>query len=216
MMTYKTTKLLFSACLMALVPLFASAELKRPAISHTTKARAAPLPADGDTSLSSVPLVDRNGNVPNSPASQVALAFARLHHVNMMEIEAGALAMRRGASPEVRKYGERLMRDHQNDDRELMAFAESKNISMDRVPGSLADLSVNDAAMNVRLQEAAPEDFDRVFLQEMSKGHANTVSELTGSIDQMSDRAARRFLSKMRPIIVQHERLGNILLERNS
>lgn len=165
--------------------------------------------------------------VPNSPASAelhadveatnvVAAAFAKVHHVNMMEIEMGKLAMEKGQSKIVRDYGERLMRDHQVNDRKLMAFAEDRNIPVDRSSVLSPEEAAKDRATSDSLRSALLEDFDRLFLAKMVEGHAKTVQELSGAIEGMPNGAPRAYLAKVRPIISQHEKLASILLEKQS
>src|SRR5262245_28787516 len=48
--------------------------------------------------------------------------LAHVHHVNQMEIELGKLAERRGTAG-VKRYAEKLVRDHQTADKEVAAFA---------------------------------------------------------------------------------------------
>lgn len=144
----------------------------------------------------------------------VSSAFARLHHVNMMEVEMGKLAMTKGQSERVRAYGERMMKDHQATDRRLMAWAEDHNIPVDRTYAvSKAEL-VAARKTSDKLHGVTPAEFDRKFLQQMTEGHARTVNDITQSIDQIEDGSARRFLQRIRPIVGQHEKLAAILLEK--
>jgi predicted outer membrane protein len=222
-MANKFNKLLLVAALIAIGPVTARAEPECPQGMKLVAADTF-LNSPGDTTS---PMTGPLAQVPNSPMAvidgsnedvniQVATVFARLHHVNMLEIEAGRLAWQKGQSKSVRNYGEQLMRDHQINDRRLMAFVAKNDILIDRVPATTAKQSAKDAEMTASLLRASATDFDRVFLQQMSVGHANTVNELTGAIDQMLNITARNFLSKMKPILVQHEKLGNILLEKNT
>lgn len=219
-MPNRFNKIFITATILSLTALGARAELVATR-GAGKKAVAAPVATSGEVpSTMKVPVA----HVPNSPAlnegtpagGQVAAVFARVHHVNMMEIEAGRLAWQKGQSQTVRDYGERLMRDHQINDRRLMKYVADNSIPIDRTPATTAEQAAKDAEMTVKLVAAAPADFDRLFLQMMSAGHADSVNELTGAIEQMADRKSRNFLSKFRPILVQHEQLGNILLDKSS
>lgn len=142
--------------------------------------------------------------------------FSKLHQVNMMEIEMGKLAMEKGQSEQVRAYGQRLMRDHQAHDRKLMAFAESKNIPVDRSRGLSPAERVKHQGVSARLYGAIPEQFDVLFLRAMKEAHASTVAEVESVISQLPNVAERKFLVKIRPILSQHEKLSTLLLEKNA
>ncbi|MGE3260815.1 MAG: DUF4142 domain-containing protein [Bacteriovoracia bacterium] len=212
-MKNKGKKYFLSAALLGLLPMASHA-----AVEATAMVSPATGPAMMDNGV--IP-------VPNSPVSEdlhanveatnvVAAAFSRVHHVNMMEIEMGKLAMEKGQSKIVRDYGERLMRDHQVNDRKLMAFAEDKNIPVDRSSVLSAEETAKERASSDSLRSAMLEDFDRLFLAKMVEGHAKAVQELSGAIEGMPSGAPRSYLAKVRPIISQHEKLATILLEKQS
>ena len=169
------------------------------------------LDAVGSTTMDTVPMVGAT----DSTASLVDI-FAKLHHSNMMEIEMGKLAMEKGQSEKVRRFGERIMRDHQMADRKLMAYADRHNIPLNKAETLTPVEIAAHRNMSSRLQNASVSEFDRVFLETMSSAHAKDVNELTSAIDRLDDRSAQNFLRKVRPILGQHADLSNLLLEKQS
>src|SRR5262249_52260084 len=77
------------------------------------------------------------------------------------EVELGRLAQQRGSSPDVKGFGERMIRDHTQANRELDALAAKKGVA---VPEKL---DRGHAALRDRLCKLSGGDFDRAYMKEM-------------------------------------------------
>jgi predicted outer membrane protein len=60
-------------------------------------------------------------------------AVNKLHHVNAMNIDLGTLAQSRASTDKVKKFGERLVKDHQRLDTQITQYAKDKGINLDEV-----------------------------------------------------------------------------------
>src|SRR5919109_3613950 len=73
----------------------------------------------------------------------------------LAEVQLGKLAVEHAASPDVKQFGQRVVGDHENANRELMALVEQKGIA---VPTALDQKHRKEADRLAKLQGAA---FDR-------------------------------------------------------
>ncbi|MGH7529963.1 MAG: DUF4142 domain-containing protein [Gemmatimonadales bacterium] len=62
----------------------------------------------------------------------------KLHRGHQMEIRAGQLAQQNGRSEQVKEFGEQLVRDHENANREVTKVAEELNIALPQMKDSAA------------------------------------------------------------------------------
>jgi predicted outer membrane protein len=85
----------------------------------------------------------------------------RIHYNNQQEILLGRLAAERATTPAVRKLGERLVRDYQRLDEQVVRLAQRRGVDLNAVQ-SLAP--GEPPPERVRLTELQGEDFEREFL----------------------------------------------------
>jgi len=79
-------------------------------------------------------------------------AINKIHHVNTMNVELGTLGQTRGGSDKIRKFGERLVKDHQKLDTQVSQYAKDKGINIDELAvtapiGGKADESASGSAV---------------------------------------------------------------------
>ncbi len=67
-------------------------------------------------------------------AQKVQDVLSDLHHANQMEIKMGQMAKEKGASNQVRSYGERLMKDHGDADKQVLDLAKKEGVSLVQPP----------------------------------------------------------------------------------
>ena len=108
------------------------------------------------------------------PSGADQAVVARLHRLNQDELAKARMGVERASRPEVRDYAAMLVREHEEADRKLIAYAELTNMDMGAVaPGgdrrpvgalTLADLSFSSAAA-----------FDHNFSTEMVASHQAAI-----------------------------------------
>src|SRR3954471_17896172 len=123
-------------------------------------------------------------------ADEDAKLVAHIHHVNMMEIDMGKMAQTKGTAP-VKKYGQKLQKDHADGDKDLTAFAKKKGMAT--IP---ADAPTTDAekkehedamAKMADLKKLKGAEFDRQFLMMMQTDHDKKIVKLDGMMPGIKD-----------------------------
>jgi putative membrane protein len=147
------------------------------------------------------------------PAPVVAPnVLSEIHRENLAEIAMGELAAARGGSAELRRFGDRLVRDHRLADRRIIAYARSRGIPLGPPDGPPEDRE----AMRRALEQADELEFDRAFLMAMVEHHEKDIRTLTAARHQSGDRALRTLVVKLIPLLEQHRSIANILLQEPS
>lgn len=121
------------------------------------------------------------------------------HHVNLMEIEMGRLASKRGGTAS-KKYAVELIRDHQRMDRTATALAKARGVEL---PSAMPNGAEHDAVM-IRLRTLDGDAFDREFFTAMIDGHTAELNYLTTAIADTQDAKLKALLAKAKPLIDGH------------
>jgi putative membrane protein len=146
-----------------------------------------------------------------------ARLVVQLHHVNQMEIEAGKLASTKGQHPKVRQYGNRLVRDHTQDDQRVTAFAKQRELSLDSAAQAQnaeqrASMQKHQALME-KLDGLSGAEFDREFLNAMATGHEQVITQVRDARTQVQDPQLRALIDRLLPQLEQHRNTAKRLLE---
>jgi putative membrane protein len=172
---------------------------------------------------------------------KVGEAFARkvrfadqLSLLNQEQIVLGHLALRQSRDPEVRRFAEDLIRDHERNQDDLEALAESKAISLARVDLSTRDTAIGGAGLEgmehgmEKGEEAyskqydrqvmefletrntmaglSGREFDKAFLEEVRKGQTRGEKLIDKGLDDFRDDTTLAvFLSRSAPVIDSHQ-----------
>jgi putative membrane protein len=91
---------------------------------------------------------------------------------NMAEVELGRMAMERAASPEVKKFGDMMVKDHSKAGEEL------KQIAMQHVIPIPAGLDQQHQDLRMKLSTLKGAEFDREYMSAMVEGHEDVVDRL--------------------------------------
>jgi len=115
--------------------------------------------------------------------------------------------MVKGTAP-VKKYGETLLKDHGDGDKDLTAFAKKKGLA--KIP---ADVPMNDAekkdheammAKMADLKKLRGAEFDRQFLMMMQEGHDKELVRLDGMMPGIKDTDLATKMKDLRPVLQRH------------
>ena len=149
--------------------------------------------------LASAPALAANpGPGPAGPAA--AQILSKIHAANLAEIRAGELAMRQGNNPQVRAYGERLMRDHRYADNRALAMAGTLGVQLRAVP------------QQPQQPPPAGPGFDRAFLEQMEASHQQAIAMLTAAAPRLQNRRLAGLVDNLVPILQQHLAVARALL----
>ena len=116
----------------------------------------------------------------------------------MAEVELGRLAAQKGASDDVRQFGQRMVDDHSKANEELMRVASSKGWT----PPTALDAK-HQAEMQ-RLSAMSGDKFDREYVKMMVKDHKKDVGEFQKEAGRGADADIKAFASSTLPTLQQH------------
>jgi putative membrane protein len=132
--------------------------------------------------------------------------FVRKHlAMGEHEIELGKLAQQKGTHPEVKRFGEMMVRDHQ------MAGQELKQVLGQTTTGTAGETARTDTADADNHRENAEElrklsgrEFDEKYIDQMVDDHQKAVDDLEGKSENASNAAVKQWASKTLPKVQQH------------
>lgn len=144
---------------------------------------------------------------------------AHVHHVNQMEIDMGKLAQKSGSTQGVKSYGQMLVKDHSQNDRDLTAFAKKHDA---KIPAEKIDNDADkkeaqdqkDAMMRLKNMKGA--DFDREFLRLMVDGHDKELAKIDTEVGQVNNSDLSTMLKDMKPVLQRHADQARDLQKNNA
>ena len=130
---------------------------------------------------------------PTMRAPYVQLASAS----DLYEIRSGQLALQRSRNPNIRRFGQMLVRDHTNTSRQLMAAARAAGMRPLRPA-----LMPMQARMMRELNSARGPQFDRIFLNQQVQAHQMALA-LHSNYAQRGDAPPLRSVAAAAAPVVQ-------------
>jgi putative membrane protein len=124
----------------------------------------------------------------------------------LAEVKLGELAKERAASPEVRKFGERMIDDHNRANQELMALLRKKGMDV-----STKEMPKKAQETFDRLSQLKGAEFDRAYIKDMLKDHREDVALFEAMSKSGSDPDLRAFAIKTLPTLREHYQLARKL-----
>jgi putative membrane protein len=132
----------------------------------------------------------------------------------MAEVELGRLAAQKGASDEVRQFGQRMVDDHSKANEELMRVASSKGWTPP------AALDAKHQSEMQKLSALAGEKFDREYVKMMVKDHKKDVGEFQKESARGADPDLKAFATTTLPTLQEHlqmiQRINDKMMLRKS
>jgi putative membrane protein len=132
--------------------------------------------------------------------------IAHYHAENLMEIDLGKLAAKRGTTPAVKQYGDMLVKDHGDFDKKLAALAKKMGQA---IPAEKPDPAKKDemAAMKKRaadLQKLTGANFDREYLSFMVDAHQHAVTAIDADMAAAKNEELATMLREVKPVLQTH------------
>lgn len=132
----------------------------------------------------------------------------------MMEVELGKLAASKGASDEVRQFGQKMVDDHSKANDELMQLASGKGMTLPTAPDGKHQAEMQ------KLSALSGEKFDKEYVKMMLKDHKKTVAtfekEAAGSMDAELKAFAASTLPTLREHLQMIQRINDKMMMRKS
>jgi len=116
----------------------------------------------------------------------------------MLEVELGKLAAARAKNDDVKKFGERMVKDHTKANEELKAAAKAAGVE---VPAKLMDKHQKTLDMFAGYKG---DDFDRAYVKDMVKDHEEDVALFTRASRDLKSKELKDFATKTLPTLKEH------------
>ena len=114
------------------------------------------------------------------------------------EVELGRLAAEKASNADVKKFGQRMVDDHQKANDQLKQLAAQKHVELPQEP------SAKDKAAKARLEKLSGEQFDRAYMQDMVKDHKKDVADFQRESKTATDPDVKSFASQTLPTLEDH------------
>lgn len=132
----------------------------------------------------------------------------------MEEVELGRLAAQKGASDEVRQFGQRMVDDHSKANNDLMQVASGKGMTLPTALGPKMQADMR------KLSALSGEKFDKEYVKMMVKDHKKDVSEFQKEANGGMDADIKSFASRTLPTLQEHlqmiQRINDKMMMRKS
>lgn len=137
--------------------------------------------------------------------NQTAHLVTELHRGAVRTVFLGELGKVKARSKVVRRYADRLARDHRMLDRKVMAVARRGRLPVPPGP----ELTVDSVALRALDGPA----FDRAFLEAAASAQSNADTLLSAAA-LSDDRSLKKLARRLKPIVQEDRRLADGLLKR--
>ncbi|MEP7213891.1 MAG: DUF4142 domain-containing protein [Acidobacteriota bacterium] len=116
----------------------------------------------------------------------------------MSEVELGRLASTKGASAEVKKFGQMMVTDHSKANEELKALAAKKGVKLPTEPDS------SHKSMIDEMKGKSGADFDEDYVEAMVDDHEEDVAAFEKQAQNSADPDVKAFAAKTLPTLKKH------------
>jgi putative membrane protein len=115
----------------------------------------------------------------------------------MTEVEAGKLAQEKGASQDVKDFGAMMVKDHTQNNSDLMTLAKAKGVDVSDKLDSMHQGMIDKMS---KLSGAA---FDKAYVNDMVKGHTKMLKLMKGE-ESSKDADLKDFATKTSDTVQMH------------
>jgi putative membrane protein len=126
----------------------------------------------------------------------------------MAEVQLGELALRNGRATAVKRFGERMVRDHGRANQELMTLAQQKQFTLPSGIGAEHQQVYDNLA---KLRGSA---FDRAYAEAMVEDHEEDVRAFQTQAQDGTDADVKAFAGRHVPVLQEHLRMARQLPRR--
>lgn len=135
------------------------------------------------------------GGAPTAPNFATKAAMSDLY-----EVEAGKIASEKGQSEAVKAFGRHMVEAHGKTSEELKGIVQTEKLDV-MLP---AKLNRKLWKLIDALNNAKPEDFDKVYAMQQVKAHERAVELFDGYAEEGDNAALKQFAANTLPTIKQH------------
>lgn len=161
--------------------------------------------AKTDTSKTTAPTTDTQ-KAPKLTKTELQV-LAHYHAVNLMEIDLGKVAKKKGASTAVKDYGEMLVKDHTESNTKLKALAKKsgQTIPAEKPANDVEKKEIAATKANAaKLKKQSGTQFDAMFLRTMVEGHEKELAKIDTKIGEVQNAELADLLRAKKPVLQHH------------
>lgn len=148
---------------------------------------------------SSSPMSSSRASAKNSKLSAADMHFVKEAAAGgMAEVELGQLATEKASSPDVKKFGQRMVDDHSKANDQL------KQIAVDEGVPLPAKLSAKDQATKDRLSKLSGDAFDKAYMSDMVNDHKTDIAAFRNESKTGKDPQVKSFAADTLPTLEDH------------
>jgi putative membrane protein len=116
----------------------------------------------------------------------------------MMEVQVGQLAQGKASDPNVKNFGETLVKDHTKANNELVQLANSKHVELPASPshGERRDIE--------KMGKLSGKDFDKKFVAMGVKDHEKDIKKFEKASGKVKDPDLKAWIDKTLPTLREH------------
>lgn len=129
---------------------------------------------------------------------------------NKAEVELGQLAMNKASNPEVKRFAERIVKDHSKANQKLNSMAKKKGVS---IPENLSEEAVQLKNTLTALNGA---EFDKQYMSAMVDDHQKDIDEFQNQSQQGQDKDVKHFADQSLPVLKRHLDMAQSLAPKTS
>lgn len=126
----------------------------------------------------------------------------RLHSANLDDVSMGQLAKKRGSKASLKQIGDKLIRDHNTADKELLSLAKSKGIDLSTTSKGMTEKvrTLKEGVQYQNLKTLSGAKFDTSFLAAVRSDHEKLIEmlESTQIDDPEINNYAKRQLASLK------------------
>jgi putative membrane protein len=115
----------------------------------------------------------------------------------LKEVASGKLAVTKGSSPEVKRFGARMVTDHTSANEKLLSIVKAKAYPSPPAP-TASDLN------DPMLQQTSGNIFDKNYVMMMVNDHKKTVALFEHAADAVPDPDIKAFATQQLPTLKEH------------
>jgi len=116
----------------------------------------------------------------------------------LAEVQLGQLAAQKAQSPDVKKFGQRMVDDHTKANDQLKQIASSKGVELP------SDLDRSARREHDKLSKLSGADFDREYMKHMVSDHKKDVKDFEKEAKSGKDADVKNFASSTLPTLQDH------------
>ena len=114
------------------------------------------------------------------------------------EVALSRLALERSTNPEVKRFAQKTIRDHERLNQEITQIAERRGLTVSTTPDDTHQ------KVSTHLSKLSGQEFDREYMSEMVADHAKMTAKLESKSRQTKDPEIQQWAARQLPLFQEH------------